>query len=78
MAETLVDVLTLETILQRLGQCVRHQATLYLVGGTALLLAAGKTSTFDIDVQFSTANEHPANFIRCLRTARRTPEDNSR
>jgi hypothetical protein len=71
MAEALVDSLTLQTFLQRLGQCVRHQATLYLVGGTSLLLAAGKTSTFDIDVQFSTANEHHTDFIRCLRTVSR-------
>lgn len=51
MAETLIDAHTLETFLQRLGQCFRHQATLYLVGGASLLLAAGKPSTFDIDLQ---------------------------
>lgn len=68
MADGLVDAQALEKFLQRLGQCFRHQATLYLVGGTSLLLVAGKTSTFDIDVQFSTENRHHAEFIRCLRT----------
>jgi len=71
MAETLVDAHALESFLQRLGQCLRYSATLYLVGGTSLLLAAGKMSTFDIDIQFSTANEHHADFIRCLRTISR-------
>ena len=71
MAETLVDARTLETFLQRLGQCFHHQATLYLVGGTSLLLAAGKMSTFDIDVQFQTENQHHSEFIRCLRTVSR-------
>ena len=58
MAEILVDARTLETFLQRLGQCFHHQAALYLVGGTSLLLAAGKMSTFDIDVQVQTENQH--------------------
>jgi len=71
MAENLVDARTLETFLQRLGQCFHRQAALYLVGGTSLLLAAGKTSTFDIDVQFQTENQHHPEFIRCLRTVSR-------
>lgn len=71
MAETLIDAHTLETFLQRLGQCFRHQATLYLVGGASLLLAAGKPSTFDIDLQFVTDNQYHTEFIRCLRTISR-------
>lgn len=71
MAETLIDAQGLESFLQRLGQCFRHPATLYLVGGTSLLLAAGKTSTFDIDLQFSTDHRYHAEFIRCLRTVSR-------
>ena len=71
MAEILVDARTLETFLQRLGQCFHHQAALYLVGGTSLLLAAGKMSTFDIDVQVQTENQHSSQFIRCLRTVSR-------
>ncbi len=71
MAEILVDARTLETFLQRLGQCFHHQAALYLVGGTSLLLAAGKMSTFDIDVQVQTENQHYSQFIRCLRTVSR-------
>ena len=71
MPDTMVDARGLETFLSRLGQCFRHPATLYLVGGTSLLLVAGKTSTFDIDIQFSAANEYHAEFIRCLRTVGR-------
>lgn len=71
MAETLIDARTLVTFLQRLGQCFRHSATLYLVGGASLLLAAGKTSTFDIDLQFSTDQQYHTEFIRCLRTVGR-------
>ena len=41
------------------------------MGGTSLLLAAGKMSTFDIDVQFQTENQHYSEFIRCLRTVSR-------
>lgn len=71
MAESLVDARTLETFLERLANCFRHPATLYLVGGTSLLLAANKNSTFDIDIQFSTDDRHHAEFIRCLRTVSR-------
>jgi hypothetical protein len=71
MSETSVDAQALETFLLRLGQCFRHPATLYLVGGTSLLLAANKTSTFDIDLRFSTDHRYHAEFIRCLRTVSR-------
>ena len=71
MTEALIDAHELEIFLQRLGQCFRHPATLYLVGGSSLLLAAGKTSTFDIDLQFTTDDQHHAEFIRCLRTVSR-------
>lgn len=71
MTEALIDARTLETFLQRLGQCFRYSGTLYLVGGSSLLLAAGKTSTFDIDIQFSTADQYHSEFIRCLRTVSR-------
>ena len=53
------------------AKCFHHQAELYLVGGTSLLLAAGRASTFDIDVQFRTENRHYSEFIRCLRTVSR-------
>ena len=66
MAETLVNTRTLETFLQRLGQCFHYQAALYLVGETSLLLAAGKKSTFDIDVQFQTENQYyPDSSVVC-------------
>ena len=68
MTEELIDARTLETFLQRLGQCFHYAGTLYLVGGSSLLLTAGKTSTFDIDIQFSTADQYHSEFIRCLRT----------
>lgn len=71
MADTLIDAPALETFLQRLGQCFRHPATLYLVGGSSLLLAAGKTSTFDIDLRFTTDSRYHTEFIRCLRTVSR-------
>jgi hypothetical protein len=71
MTETLIDAHELEIFLQRLGQCFRHPATLYLVGGSSLLLAAGKTSTFDIDLRFTTDSRYHTEFIRCLRTVSR-------
>ena len=71
MVEPLVNAHVLEAFLQRLGRCFHFPARLYLVGGSSLLLVAGKTSTFDIDVQFSTAHEHHTEFIRCLRTVSR-------
>jgi hypothetical protein len=71
VADTLIDAPALETFLQRLGQCFRHPARLYLVGGTSLMLAAGKMSTFYIDLQFSTDHRYHAEFIRCLRTVSR-------
>ncbi|HHY58734.1 MAG TPA: hypothetical protein GYA08_25250 [Chloroflexi bacterium] len=71
MAESLVDARTLETFLDRLANCFRHPATLYLVGRTSLLLAANKNSTFDIDLQFSTDDRHYTEFIRCLRMVSR-------
>ncbi|MBE2234585.1 MAG: hypothetical protein IAE85_13920 [Anaerolinea sp.] len=71
MTDKLIGAYELEVFLQRLGQCFRHPATLYLVGGSSLLLAAGKTSTFDIDLQFTTDDQHHSEFIRCLRTVSR-------
>ena len=71
MAQPLVNAQVLEAFLQRLGLCFHFPASLYLVGGSSLLLVAGKTSTFDIDVQFATTPEHHAEFIRCLRTVSR-------
>ena len=71
MVEPLVNAQVLEAFLQRLGRCFHSPARLHLVGGSSLLLVAGKTSTFDIDVQFSTTPEHHAEFIRCLRTVSR-------
>lgn len=71
MTETSIGTHELKVFLQRLGQCFRYPATLYLVGGASLLLAAGKTSTFDIDLRFTTADQYHGEFIRCLRTVSR-------
>lgn len=71
MAENLIDVRSAQLFLERLGKCYRHPGTLYLVGGTSLLLVARKESTFDIDVQFAIAPEHLTEFIRCLRQVSR-------
>ncbi len=71
MADQRVDAQGVENFLERLGSCFRHKAQLYLVGGASLLLAGGKTSTFDIDIHFDVTPEVHAEFIRCLRQVRR-------
>lgn len=67
MAQPLVNSETIQDFLQRLGQCYRHSGTVYLVGGSSLLLAAAKESTFDIDLHFEVPAEHQSEFIECLR-----------
>jgi len=67
MARILHDVRQISEFLERLGQCYRFSGTVYLVGGSSLLLLAAKESTFDIDLKFEVAPEHHSNFIRCLR-----------
>lgn len=71
MSDNLIDVRSAQLFLERLGKCYRHPGTLYLVGGTSLLLVARKESTFDIDVQYAVAPEHLTEFIRCLRQVSR-------
>ncbi|MBX3056812.1 MAG: hypothetical protein KF770_10100 [Anaerolineae bacterium] len=71
MADQMVDAQGLKNFLERLGSCFRYTARLYLVGGASLLLAGGKTSTFDIDIHFDVTPEVHAEFIRCLRQIRR-------
>ena len=71
MPNNIVNARGVEIFLTRLGQCYRYPGTLYLVGGTSLLLVASKTSTFDIDVQFTIAPEHHTEFVRCLRQVAR-------
>jgi hypothetical protein len=71
MKSNLVNVHTLVNFLKRLGQCYRYSGTLYLVGGSSLLLAAAKQNTFDIDVQFEVPSVHHTEFIRCLRRVSR-------
>jgi hypothetical protein len=71
MPDHLVDAHSAQLFLERLGKCYRHPGTLYLVGGTSLLLVARKESTFDIDVQFDVASDHLTEFIRCLRQVSR-------
>ena len=70
MAEPLVNAQVLEAFFSSLADASISRPG-YLVGRSSLLLVAGKTSTFDIDVQFSTSHEHHAEFIRCLRTVSR-------
>jgi hypothetical protein len=62
-----VDSLTLNKFLRRLGMCYRYTGTLYLVGGSSLILMAAKTATFDIDLKFSAPVEHQAELLACLR-----------
>ncbi len=71
MADRLVDTQGLEKFLIQLGNCFRHPAQLYLVGGASLLLTGGKVSTFDIDIHFEVTPEVHSEFIRCLRQIRR-------
>ncbi len=74
MSGDLVDAEAVWQFLDRLGQCYRHPGTLYLVGGTSLLLVAAKDSTFDIDVQFEVPDEYHGEFIGCLRQVSRELE----
>lgn len=67
MANTLVDMQGIISFLQRLGQCYRQIGTIYLVGGSSLLLVSAKESTFDIDLKFEVPPEYHTEFIRCLR-----------
>ena len=74
MSNAQVDAQVLNRFLQRLGQCYRRPGTLYLVGGSSLLLVAAKASTFDIDITFEVAPEDHAEFIRCVRQVSREIE----
>ena len=67
MARKLHDARQISEFLDRLGQCYRFPGTVYLVGGSSLLLLAAKESTFDIDLKFQVPPERHSEFIRCLR-----------
>jgi hypothetical protein len=54
-------------LLEQMGRCYRFPGRIFLVGGTSLIIAGSKTSTFDIDLDFEIEPEHHAEFIRCLR-----------
>lgn len=71
MTEHLVDAQGITRFLQRLAQCYRHPGTVYLVGGTSLILLAAKESTFDIDLQFDVQATYHTEFVRCLRQVSR-------
>lgn len=58
--------------LEALGRCFRHGGRLYLVGGTSLLLAAAKTVTLDVDVQFDVDPAHQTEWVRCVRQVSQT------
>lgn len=62
-----IDSQQLLAFLDRLGKCYHHAGTLYLVGGSSLLLLAAKESTLDIDLTFEIAPVYETDFIRCLR-----------
>jgi hypothetical protein len=62
-----VNSQTLNEFLRRLGSCYRHSGTLYLVGGSSLILLAAKTSTFDIDIKIAVPVENQPELISCLR-----------
>jgi hypothetical protein len=66
MTEKLVDAQILVAFLQHLGKSYQHTGTIYLVGGSSLLLVTSKASTFDIDLQFSIPVEYHAEFIECI------------
>lgn len=67
----LVDDQGITQFLERLGRCYRYAGTIYLVGGSSLILVAAKESTFDIDLKVEVAPEHHSEFIRCLRQVSR-------
>lgn len=71
MTEHIVDAQGVIQFLQRLGQCYRHPGTVYLVGGSSLILLAAKESTFDIDLQFDVQPIYHTEFVRCLRQVSR-------
>ena len=54
-------------LLEQLGRCYRFPGRIFLVGGTSLIIAGSKTSTFDIDLDFEIEPEHHTEFVRCLR-----------
>ena len=71
MTTNLVDDRGITRFLEQLGRCYRHAGSIYLVGGSSLILVAAKESTFDIDLKIDIAPEHHSEFIRCLRQVSR-------
>lgn len=62
----------LQSFLEEIGRCYRHSGRIFLVGGSSLLLVAGKTSTLDIDLDFDVEPAYHSELIQCLRqTSRR-------
>jgi hypothetical protein len=71
MTTNLVDDRGITRFLEQLGRCYRHAGSIYLVGGSSLILVAAKASTFDIELKAEIAPEHHSEFIRCLRQVSR-------
>ena len=61
-----VDARKLLEFLEELGKCYHHPGTIYLVGGSSLLLLAAKESTLDIDLTFEFPPAHEAYFEETL------------
>ena len=57
----------LDQLLTDLSRCFRHPARLYLVGGTSLLLTEIKSSTLDVDLDFTVDPNHHDEWIDCVR-----------
>jgi hypothetical protein len=62
-----IDSKLAEEFLERLGRCYRQAGSLYLVGGSSLILLAAKKTTLDIDLKIDVPPTHHDEFIRCLR-----------
>ncbi len=71
MSQSRVDSEKLIEFLTRLGARFRQPGTVYLVGGSSLLLVEAKKSTYDIDLKFEVAVEYHTEFLNCLRQIRR-------
>jgi Nucleotidyltransferase of unknown function (DUF6036) len=71
MSNLPIDSQRASEFLSQLGACYRHPGSLYLVGGSSLILLDAKRSTLDIDLKIEVAPEHHAEFIQCLRQVSR-------
>lgn len=62
-----IDAEQLKKFLQRLGQIYRRPGTIYLVGGSSLLLVGAKENTFDIDLKIDVDLQYHTEFLNCVR-----------